>query len=302
MKNHVLFVDDEKSILHAIERVFFYAHYDISVALSGDEGLGILQRKPADVIVSDMRMPGMDGIAFLEKTRAVCPDAIRMVLSAHVDINEIMRAVNDGHIWRYITKPWNENDLLLAVKNAVEFHEKSMETKRLIEEVKEKNRALADVNAILEDRVRQRTQQLEIRNELLNMLVENKPIEDIVNRSCDAISRQLNGKKAFVLAPSIIVEPDFPAETRHLAEAGRRSMSEKKNTFTEAAVCILLHQKETNLGVLVVENELHAGIASVTEALESIGTILSIALSQRKLLQDMPDLLNSINSIVGDPL
>lgn len=300
MNHHVLFVDDEKSILNAVKRVFFNARYEISSAESGQEGLELLGQKPADVIVSDMRMPGMDGIAFLQKSRAICPDAVRMVLSAHADNNEIMRAVNEGHIWRYITKPWNENDLLLAVKNAVEFHEKNMETKRLIEEIKEKNRILADVNQMLEDRVRERTQQLEIRNSLLNMLVENRPIEDITKSACDAVSRQLNGKKAFVMAPGIVADPVFGLENMHLGETGRKSLSEGKNIFTESGIGIILHQKDSNLGVFLVENDKSASMISVTESLDAVAAILSIALSQKKMLQDLPSLLDSLNEIVGN--
>jgi CheY-like chemotaxis protein len=300
MNHHVLFVDDETSILHAIKRVFFSAHYEISFAESGPAGLEILGRKTADVIVSDMRMPGMDGIAFLQKSRALCPDAVRMVLSAYADNNEIMLAVNEGHIWRYITKPWNENDLLLAVKTAVEYHEKSMETKRLVEEIREKNRILADVNHMLEDRVRERTRQLEIRNMLLNLLVENKPIEDITRSACDVVSGQLNGKKAFVFAPGIVADPIFPPEIKHLDKMGRSSLSEGKSIFTESGIGIILHQKDSNLGVLVVENDKSASMISVTESLDAIAAILSIALSQKKMLQDMPALLDSLNEIVGN--
>jgi CheY-like chemotaxis protein len=300
MSSHVLFVDDEKNILNAIKRVFFYANYEISIAESGAEALEILRQKPADVIVSDMRMPVMDGIAFLKKARDLCPDSVRMVLSAYADNNEIMLAVNEGHIWRYITKPWGENDLLLAVKNALEFHDKSMETKRLMEEVREKNRVLADVNLILEERVRQRTQQLEIRNSLLNMLVENNPIEEIAKSACDAVSVQLKGKKAFVFAPGILADPVIESSASNLEKVGRQTMSEHKDIFTESGIGILLHQKGLNLGALVVENEPGASMMSVTEAIDAIAVILSVALSQRKMLQDMPELLESINAIVGN--
>jgi response regulator RpfG family c-di-GMP phosphodiesterase len=298
MDKHVLFVDDEKNVLNSIKRMFFYAHYDITLASSGDEGLAVLAEKAAGVIVSDMRMPLMDGITFLRKTREVCPDAVRMVLSAHVDINEIMRAINDGHIWRYITKPWNENDLLLAVKNAFEFYDKNMETKRLIEDVKEKNRLLADVNHVLENRVRERTIQLEERNELLNMIVENKTTEEIVARACSAVSRQLSGRKTLVVAPQIVVAPDFGADAAHLSETSAKAIQEHRAIYEESAMAIPLHQKDQILGALVAETDPTIGVIQATEALESIASIVSIALSQKKLLQDMPGLLESINSIV----
>lgn len=117
----VLFVDDEENVLRSLKRLFVDEKIEISTATSGKEGLEILKGGGFSVIISDQRMPEMSGVEFLEKARRISPDSVRMVLTGYADVNAAMDAINKGGAYRYITKPWNDNDLIIAILNAVEM-------------------------------------------------------------------------------------------------------------------------------------------------------------------------------------
>src|SRR5512143_3889480 len=103
----VLFVDDELNILRSLERLFMDEAFTVTTAGSGEEGLSLLRDDPAfGLIVSDQRMPGMNGVEFLSRAREIAPEALRIVLTGYADLNATMDAINRGGAYRYITKPW----------------------------------------------------------------------------------------------------------------------------------------------------------------------------------------------------
>jgi response regulator RpfG family c-di-GMP phosphodiesterase len=111
----VLFVDDEPNVLDGIRRQL-RKHVEVHTASSGAEGLGLLEQgEKFDLIVSDMRMPGMNGAEFLAEVRALAPDTVRMILSGQADLEATIGAINQGHIFRFITKPCSGDDLRKAV-------------------------------------------------------------------------------------------------------------------------------------------------------------------------------------------
>jgi len=296
MEKKILFVDDERSVLSSIKRVFIDTDYDLYFGCGGEEAVKILENeKDIAVIVSDMRMPGMDGIAFLDKVHEICPHALCMVLSAYSDLDSIMKAVNEGHIWRFITKPWNEKDLLLAVSNALELYEKRQETKRLLLEVEEKNRMLEDANFLLEERVRERTWQLQDRNELLSMIVSGRSLCEILEKATSIISRQMDGQNSYIIPTfNNDCHIEFPEKFNELKD---RILTNGGNIYEKEAVGIELVYMETKLGVLVIENDESISPVKITEVVESILSILVIALSHHKILQEIPKLLSDLENI-----
>ncbi|MBR9980541.1 MAG: response regulator, partial [Desulfatitalea sp.] len=129
----LLVVDDEVSITRALQRLFRKEGYHILTAQSGDEGLTLLQAESRNValIISDQRMPGMSGDQFLEKARKIVPDAMRFLLTGYADMEAVIKAVNNGGIHRYLTKPWNDDALLLHVRQCLEHFELLNENRRL---------------------------------------------------------------------------------------------------------------------------------------------------------------------------
>ena len=124
-KHKLLLVDDEESITKALSRLFRKEEYEIYTALSGQQGLDILKRdgRPFSLIISDQRMPGMTGAQFLERAKSISPDAKRILLTGYSDMDAIVEAVNKGEIHRYLSKPWNDNDLLIQVRQLLEQKE-----------------------------------------------------------------------------------------------------------------------------------------------------------------------------------
>jgi len=117
----VLFVDDEENILRAISRLFLDEPYVVLTAISGAAGLEVLRREPdVCVIVSDQRMPGMSGAEFLAQSRTVTPDAVRLVLTGYADIAAAVDAINKGGAWKYLAKPWKDEEFLQTVREALE--------------------------------------------------------------------------------------------------------------------------------------------------------------------------------------
>jgi len=154
MKNRtVLFVDDERITLKALERTMQAEPYRSLFALSGSQALDIMAVEPVDVVVTDLMMPEMDGMLLLDWVQAEYPDTIRVVLSALSDTTSILEAINDGSVYRYIVKPWNKEELKITIRQALELFEIQQEKKGLLNQLEMNNR-------LLEKRVEERTQQL----------------------------------------------------------------------------------------------------------------------------------------------
>lgn len=144
----ILIVDDQPEVLHALERLL-KPDYTILTAGSGAKGLDLLKNHPVSVILTDQRMPGMTGVEFLSKAQDVQPYAMRMMITAYADIEASVAAVNRGRIYQYISKPWEPDELLLIVKQAVERYQLEEENRILSKKLEEANRLLQTENQIL---------------------------------------------------------------------------------------------------------------------------------------------------------
>jgi len=163
----ILCVDDEPNILSALRRLFRAKGYMVLVANSGREGLEILAREPIDLIISDMRMPEMDGAQFLELVRQQWPESVRLLLTGYADVQSIINAINRGEIYRYITKPWDDNDIILIVRQALERKALEKEKQRLEALTQQQNDALKELNRTLEAKVEERTAELKTAHDSL---------------------------------------------------------------------------------------------------------------------------------------
>jgi len=156
----ILFVDDEANVLKALRRLFHNEPYTAYFASSGAEGLEILRQNAVDLIISDMRMPEMSGAEFLAQVFMKWPETIRILLTGYADFQSTIDAVNKGRIYNYCNKPWNDEELKLLVRNALEQKHLREERDRLSGIVLQQNTALKELNEHLEEKVEQRTEQL----------------------------------------------------------------------------------------------------------------------------------------------
>ncbi|MCB1743818.1 MAG: response regulator, partial [Gammaproteobacteria bacterium] len=163
----ILCVDDEPAILSALRRLLRRAGYGVLLAESGQAGIELLEQHEVELIISDMRMPGMSGAEFLARARTIAPDALRMLLTGYADLDSALRAVNEGGIYRYLQKPWHDEDLKLSIAGAVEQYELRVEKQRLQALTEQQNEALREMNASLEERVTSRTHELRQANQRL---------------------------------------------------------------------------------------------------------------------------------------
>jgi len=123
-RTRILCVDDERNVLRALERIFLDDDYEILTACSGEQGLEILSAAPqVQVVISDYRMPGMNGVEFLKEVCKTHPETIRIVLSGYADTAAVVAAINQGKIYKFIPKPWNDDELRLTVAKALETPE-----------------------------------------------------------------------------------------------------------------------------------------------------------------------------------
>jgi PAS domain S-box-containing protein/diguanylate cyclase (GGDEF)-like protein len=152
----LLLVDDEENILNALKRLLRRDGYHIITATSAAEGLQRLAEHEVDVIVSDQRMPGMTGVEFLRRAKELYPDTVRMVLSGYTELQSIIDAVNEGAIYKFLTKPWDDERLRSHVAEAFRQKDLADENRRLSREVEAANADLASVNAQLEHLLAQR--------------------------------------------------------------------------------------------------------------------------------------------------
>ncbi|MEN3363783.1 MAG: hypothetical protein V7606_1057 [Burkholderiales bacterium] len=156
----LLFVDDEPNILSSLRRLFRPLGYRVLTAESGAQGLGLLAAERIDLVISDMRMPEMSGAQFLEQVRMRSPDTVRILLTGYADVGAIVEAINKGQIYRYVAKPWEDNDIVIGVRHALERLQLEREKGRLEALTRQQNEELKALNATLEDKVSARTEEL----------------------------------------------------------------------------------------------------------------------------------------------
>lgn len=150
-QNSVLFVDDETNVISAIRRGVIDEPYMAYYAYSAKEALNIMEKQAIDVIVTDMRMPEMDGLTLLKIVKDKYPRTVRVVLSGYTQLGQMLATINQGEIFKFITKPWaNEEELLPAVRQAVDYYNLHAEREILRENLAKRNAAYQNILLAME--------------------------------------------------------------------------------------------------------------------------------------------------------
>lgn len=203
----LLVVDDEENILRALVRLLRRDGYLLLTANGGAQGLELLAQHPVGVILSDQRMPGMTGSEFLERAKALRPDAVRIMLSGYTDLQSVTDAINRGAIYRFLTKPWDDELLRENIRVAFEQYERHAENKRLLVELHAANARLTESNAELQQRMADQVRLLEQQQHLLDhshALLERLPVGVLVVGE-DGVIAQANATAAMLLGMELAV-------------------------------------------------------------------------------------------------
>jgi len=202
MKKHkLLFVDDEENIIKSLKRLFQDKKYEVYTAKDGLDALKLLDEHKFSLILSDYRMPELDGVEFLKLSKKKNPDTIRMILTGFSDIEVAISAINEGGVYKFITKPWEGENLKVQIKRALEHYELVLEREELLEKIKNQNEKLRELNLNLEKKVEEKTleiknayeklqlkvKELEGRDKILNSLLTINNFEDTLDLILDTI-------------------------------------------------------------------------------------------------------------------
>jgi two-component system, NtrC family, sensor kinase len=157
----IIIVDDEEHVLSSLKRLFRpYGYETVTFSSAKDALKHIKESKPFHVVISDYRMPEMNGVDFLKEVRKCSPRTVRIVLSGYADAGSIIEATNEGQVYKFIPKPWNDEELRISIQNCLEHFSLEKRNSELLEE-------LALSNQVLEEKVQRRTEQLELHNQAL---------------------------------------------------------------------------------------------------------------------------------------
>ncbi|MCY1275393.1 Regulator of RpoS [compost metagenome] len=171
-RSTLLLVDDEEHVLSALRRVLRGEPYELLTATSGPDALALLAECEVDLVVSDARMPGLDGPTLLARVQQRWPGTLRILLTGATDLDTSIRAINQGQIYRYLSKPWNDDELRITLRQALAHQHADREHQRLERLALEQNRRLQELNASLEQRVRDRTAELQQTADMLDLAYE----------------------------------------------------------------------------------------------------------------------------------
>ncbi len=232
----VLCVDSEKPILSSLKRLLRKEAFNLLLASNGQEGLDILKKNDVHLIISEQRMPEMSGTTFLSKVKEKYPDIIRTVLTGYTEIDTIKDAINDGHIYKFILKPWNDDNIKNEIKKSLEQYDLIQANRSLNKIITQKNLELEEINKNLEKKISIRTRELELRNQALELsraLFESLPAPVIglnIDKTIVLINKQAQklaiGNQKLIVGESIFkyfsddiekkIEPVFKSEKNNI--------------------------------------------------------------------------------------
>jgi len=141
----ILIVDDEPNVLNAFQRVLRREPYTLMTAQGGEEGLTLLEAREVSLVISDYNMPGMNGLDFLKTVKQLYPHILAIMLTGQAEIQIAVQAINEAGVYKFIQKPWDDDDLKVTILRAVESMDLATERDRLIQKVKSRDAILNDL-------------------------------------------------------------------------------------------------------------------------------------------------------------
>ena len=206
-----LIVDDEPDILDAIKRLF-RKRYNVLAASTAEEAVEILNNETVQVVLTDQRMPGISGVEFLASLRRSHPDVVRVLLTGYSNIDHVIDAINEGHVYRYISKPWNPAELRLFVAQAFEYYDERLERIALVSKLKNANELLEKQNV-----------ELSQANEELTTL------DQVKNVFMEVVSHELNTPIAVIMGYEFLLRRELEAYDSQIVQKALASIEQSAN-------------------------------------------------------------------------
>lgn len=293
----ILFVDDEENVLKAMCRIFKRERYTILTASSGPEALEILKKKPVHVVISDYRMQGMTGAELLRRIKALYPQIIRIMLTGHADVNAIMGAVNEGAIYKFITKPWHDEDLRLTVSLALEQYDLIEENKSLKSQQEKQKKKIDKLSGFINIH----------RSQVGTMLLKKELItKEDLDKALAVQARK------YKILPRILIEMDIVDEATIMetiqSELGTNRVYPNEFTVPKALACLIPKEIcEKNLLVPLKRDEgrLIVTMADPTDYMKIndltfiVGLPIQPAISTQREINEKLQELYGDNGLVG---
>lgn len=195
MSDTVVFVDDEVSILNSLRRLFMSESFEVLAFTDPLDALRELEQREVSVVISDQRMPLMEGTAFLGLVKERWPDTVRIIMTGYTDFDSLTEAINRAGIHRFIAKPWDQHDLMMVVRSAIDHYRLLIENKRLLELTTKQNRELTRLTLGLEKKVAERTAQLTEREERIEQTLEK--LRKALGGTVQAIARTVEARDPY---------------------------------------------------------------------------------------------------------
>jgi response regulator RpfG family c-di-GMP phosphodiesterase len=168
-RHTILCVDDETQILSSLKRLLRKEDFDLVTATNGEDGFKVMASRDIHLVISDHRMPGMSGISFLAKVRETYPDTIRILLTGYTEVDSIKASINEGHVYKFLLKPWNDDNLKQEIRQSLEQYDLIQSNHALHLMLAAKNKELERINKDLENIIKKRTRELELQNQALEL-------------------------------------------------------------------------------------------------------------------------------------
>lgn len=181
-KHTILFVDDEENVLKALVRLFRNQDHSFLTATSPRDGLKKISENLVSLVVADHRMPEMTGTEFLQSVKEKSPDTVRIMLTGQADLEVAVEAINQGEIYRFIRKPWDEDEMKTTVTQALERYELLTENKRMARIIKRQNEILTRHKEELKGKV------IQLTRTMINIEQEFKRLEQILEEGLTSIT------------------------------------------------------------------------------------------------------------------
>ena len=301
MKRKILIVDDEAGVLNSLKRCLRNEPYDVITAGSGSMALELLQQQHVCLIITDVNMPGMDGIDFVCRANAVSPNSIKMVLSAYADIEMVIDAVNRGHIWRYLIKPWQPEDIRVTIGNAIDYYNAQADKRKLIQELELKNQELAQWTESLEELVDRRTAHIQSELVLMRMLLNGSELELFCKAIIPFFADHFKASNVSVFSN---IDNIQYFRDRHESPAVNDVMIQVRQVLTRPDVYV---DDQLIIAPVVNDGHIYGGIVirdygvsydNIGSEYESYLALITIALTHHAMKIQAPQMLQNIDELI----